>query len=174
MLTNSLSLCFNLYPKKKRNKLQKLETVELVIVMSAMSLGNEEINATEGPAGHQNDIKESLLSLKENKARYVQKEKYLQLVEKFIQEQHELLQHQLLVARNRQNGLTAQRIQRFRQFKADKSMADEQCAVCIVEFEVGREVMQLDCNHEFCQECVERWLANHSTCPVCRNIFVNA
>ena len=146
------------------------------MMMRAMSLENDEVetNLEEG-SEHKKKLEKAFLSLKEKKARVVQEEKDLHEIEKFIQEQHESLQQQIAVVRNKlHKGLTDARIQKFRKFEADKSMAGEQCAVCMGEFEVGRKLMQLDCKHKFCKECAEGWLADHNTCPVCRKVFENA
>jgi len=44
-----------------------------------------------------------------------------------------------------------------------------ECAVCLNEFE-EEETLRLipKCSHVFHTECIDAWLANHSTCPVCR------
>ena len=68
-------------------------------------------------------------------------------------------------------GLTKERIQRFHHYLADESNVGKQCTICIQDFEVGRKMMRLDCKHEFCEECIEGWFANHKTCPNCRHLF---
>ena len=70
-------------------------------------------------------------------------------------------------------GLLPARIQQFEQFQADKSFVGHQCAICIGEYEIGRNMMRLDCDgqHTFCQVCIEGWFAEHNTCPICRHIF---
>ncbi|KAJ1387459.1 Zinc finger, RING-type [Sesbania bispinosa] len=44
-----------------------------------------------------------------------------------------------------------------------------ECAVCLNEFE-ETETLRLipKCDHVFHPECIDEWLASHTTCPVCR------
>ncbi|MFQ6669650.1 hypothetical protein Gotur_034814 [Gossypium turneri] len=44
-----------------------------------------------------------------------------------------------------------------------------ECAVCLNEFE-DEETLRLipKCNHVFHPDCIDAWLASHTTCPVCR------
>ena len=72
-----------------------------------------------------------------------------------------------------QRGLTLQRIQQFEQFQADESHVGDQCAICMEEINIGRNMMRLDCDghHTFCQVCIKGWFAGHNTCPICRHEF---
>ena len=57
---------------------------------------------------------------------------------------------------NEYKGLTPERIQQFEQFTADESFVGEQCVICMENFEIGRNMMRLDCDgqHTFCQVCI--------------------
>ncbi|KAG6620228.1 hypothetical protein I3842_Q075100 [Carya illinoinensis] len=48
-----------------------------------------------------------------------------------------------------------------------------ECAVCLNEFE-DEEILRLlpKCSHAFHADCIDAWLASHSTCPVCRTNLV--
>lgn len=42
------------------------------------------------------------------------------------------------------------------------------CAVCVSHMESQQLVRVLPCKHEFHASCVDKWLRNHRTCPLCR------
>jgi hypothetical protein len=46
-----------------------------------------------------------------------------------------------------------------------------QCAICLCEFEEGDSLMQLPCEHDFHGECINGWMKQHRTCPLCRFIL---
>jgi hypothetical protein len=50
---------------------------------------------------------------------------------------------------------------------------DESCSVCIDGFEPGETLLCLpECRHAFHKDCIEGWLAQHTTCPNCRASLV--
>ncbi|KAI6690198.1 hypothetical protein NL676_027026 [Syzygium grande] len=51
------------------------------------------------------------------------------------------------------------------------SKADGQveCVVCLMGFEEGESIKQLQqCKHFFHSSCIDLWLYSHSDCPICR------
>jgi E3 ubiquitin-protein ligase RNF13 len=52
---------------------------------------------------------------------------------------------------------------------------DEQldsCVICVEDFEVGKKVKELPCQHIFHPRCINKWLSDHSTvCPLCKKDF---
>ncbi|KPP61978.1 hypothetical protein Z043_119871 [Scleropages formosus] len=42
------------------------------------------------------------------------------------------------------------------------------CSVCISEYAQGNKLRRLPCAHEFHIHCIDRWLSENSTCPICR------
>ena len=72
-------------------------------------------------------------------------------------------------------GLSSEKIKKFALFTADESHVSDQCSICMEYFEIGRNMMRLNCDgkHAFCQVCIEGWFADHNTCPLCRHIFWN-
>ncbi|XP_068637860.1 E3 ubiquitin-protein ligase ATL6-like [Aristolochia californica] len=48
-----------------------------------------------------------------------------------------------------------------------------ECAVCLSEFDDGETLRLLPkCSHVFHPDCIDAWLSNHTTCPVCRSNLV--
>ncbi|KAK8267720.1 hypothetical protein V6Z12_D11G017700 [Gossypium hirsutum] len=46
-----------------------------------------------------------------------------------------------------------------------------ECAICLSEFVEGDGIQVLaKCKHGFHVQCIQRWLASHSSCPTCRSI----
>ncbi|CAN8245846.1 unnamed protein product [Cochlearia groenlandica] len=80
-------------------------------------------------------------------------------------------------------GLDPQIIQSFPSFpfSSVKDLREDkhglECAICLLEFEQEHILLRLlnTCYHVFHQECIDKWLESHKTCPVCRrNLDPNA
>lgn len=49
------------------------------------------------------------------------------------------------------------------------SRDDTQCAVCLGDYQNSEKLLQLPvCGHAFHKECIDQWLVNNATCPICR------
>ncbi|KEH35148.1 putative transcription factor C2H2 family [Medicago truncatula] len=54
-------------------------------------------------------------------------------------------------------------------FDEDLQARDSLCCVCLGEFEVKEELLQIPyCKHVFHIDCIHHWLQSNSTCPLCR------
>jgi hypothetical protein len=45
----------------------------------------------------------------------------------------------------------------------------ENCSVCMLKMNNGQQIRILDCIHKFHIECIDKWLKDHSACPMCRH-----
>ncbi|GJJ77344.1 hypothetical protein EMPS_09703 [Entomortierella parvispora] len=45
---------------------------------------------------------------------------------------------------------------------------DEECAICLFDFEDGEQLRHLPCDHFFHLSCVDRWLVKNAFCPKCK------
>ena len=81
---------------------------------------------------------------------------------------------------DRPTGLTANQIEDNSTVitynnQPDNSAPDNQpsstiCSICTLEYEPQQQVRCLDaCDHAFHTGCIDRWLAAHNTCPLCRS-----
>ncbi|XP_040922046.1 E3 ubiquitin-protein ligase RNF6 isoform X2 [Toxotes jaculatrix] len=48
------------------------------------------------------------------------------------------------------------------------------CSVCINEYAQGNKLRSLPCSHEFHIHCIDRWLSENNTCPICRQPILAA
>ncbi|KAK3007117.1 hypothetical protein RJ639_016186 [Escallonia herrerae] len=54
-------------------------------------------------------------------------------------------------------------------FDEDLKARDSLCCVCLGEFEIKEELLQVpSCKHVFHVDCIHHWLHSNSTCPLCR------
>ncbi|OIV93623.1 hypothetical protein TanjilG_04855 [Lupinus angustifolius] len=58
-------------------------------------------------------------------------------------------------------------------FDEDLRARDSVCCVCLGEFELKEEVLQIPyCKHVFHIECIHNWLQSNTTCPLCRCFII--
>ncbi|XP_067418996.1 E3 ubiquitin-protein ligase RNF6 [Emydura macquarii macquarii] len=69
-------------------------------------------------------------------------------------------------------GLTKEQIDNLSTRNYEDSNTESEisktCSVCINEYVTGNKLRQLPCMHEFHIHCIDRWLSENSTCPICR------
>ncbi|CAO2594545.1 E3 ubiquitin-protein ligase RNF6, partial [Lemmus lemmus] len=69
-------------------------------------------------------------------------------------------------------GLTKEQIDNLSTRSYQQTGVDSElgkvCSVCISDYVAGNKLRQLPCLHEFHIYCIDRWLSENCTCPVCR------
>ncbi|XP_028816796.1 E3 ubiquitin-protein ligase RNF12-A isoform X2 [Denticeps clupeoides] len=65
-------------------------------------------------------------------------------------------------------GLTKEQIDNLSTRNFGESDALKTCSVCIMEYAQGNKLRKLPCSHEYHVHCIDRWLSENSTCPICR------
>ncbi|XP_059276486.1 uncharacterized protein LOC132030764 [Lycium ferocissimum] len=49
-----------------------------------------------------------------------------------------------------------------------KSSEQDECIICLDQFRIMDNLMQLPCAHRFHSKCLEPWLESNANCPACR------
>lgn len=58
----------------------------------------------------------------------------------------------------------------YTQFKMETQ--EHECCICLQNFMDGEKCRELFCFHVFHQECLDLWILEHQTCPVCRKEYI--
>lgn len=55
-------------------------------------------------------------------------------------------------------------------FDATKNVAQEQCAICLIDYTNDDEIITLPCDakHYFHPDCIYEWLNKNNCCPLCK------
>jgi hypothetical protein len=65
-------------------------------------------------------------------------------------------------------GLSESQLAKLTSIPCTTDHVDQDCTVCLASFEVQEQLRQLPCNHYFHVACIDTWLSQNHTCPVCR------
>ncbi|XP_077002837.1 E3 ubiquitin-protein ligase RLIM-like [Tamandua tetradactyla] len=71
-------------------------------------------------------------------------------------------------------GLTKEQIDNLAIRSFSKNDALKVCSVCITEYTEGNKIRTLPCFHEYHAHCIDRWLSENSTCPICRGKVIDS
>jgi hypothetical protein len=72
------------------------------------------------------------------------------------------------VRRERQLKIHGQ-VQAKVQTYEDLELGLESCPICIDDYDLGDNIMTLNCSHAFHKECITPWLLSRGNCPICRD-----
>jgi E3 ubiquitin-protein ligase RNF11 len=48
-----------------------------------------------------------------------------------------------------------------------EGQVEDECAICMIDFELEEEIRRLPCNHVYHVKCIDDWLLRSFTCPSC-------
>ncbi|XP_004715945.1 E3 ubiquitin-protein ligase RLIM [Echinops telfairi] len=71
-------------------------------------------------------------------------------------------------------GLTKEQIDNLAMRSFGENDALKTCSVCITEYTEGNKLRKLPCSHEYHVHCIDRWLSENSTCPICRRAVLTS
>ncbi|CAI7784170.1 unnamed protein product [Closterium sp. NIES-54] len=64
-------------------------------------------------------------------------------------------------------GLGGERVDGEGKMEAGEGSVDE-CSVCREKWEIGDKLREMPCSHRFHVDCLQPWLDEHNSCPLCR------
>ena len=50
----------------------------------------------------------------------------------------------------------------------NETLFEEGCVICLERYKKNERIITLKCNHIFHFQCIEEWLENKESCPLCR------
>ncbi|XP_035506456.1 E3 ubiquitin-protein ligase ATL59-like [Scophthalmus maximus] len=53
-------------------------------------------------------------------------------------------------------------------FESATSVGTTQCQICFCDYTAREKLRVLPCFHDYHVPCIDRWLMDNSTCPICR------
>lgn len=68
---------------------------------------------------------------------------------------------------NLTEGLLPEELDLLNSYRSYRKL-DGICSICRNEYNSLDEITELPCGHKFHKDCLNRWLSNHITCPICR------
>jgi len=71
-------------------------------------------------------------------------------------------------------GLNEKELNKLPSFQYNGSpISENNCSICICEWEIGQQLKKLNCSHTFHEDCLNQWLKKKKSCPLClKNVDV--
>ena len=89
--------------------------------------------------------------------------------------QGDFYQQNLEELQNNQTGMNRNSINRIKKIKFKKKNIikgeEEQCTICITEYENKEVLKELSCKHLFHPKCIDIWLVQKNSCPICKKVL---
>ncbi|XP_021044300.1 E3 ubiquitin-protein ligase RLIM-like [Mus pahari] len=74
---------------------------------------------------------------------------------------------------NHPKGLTKEQINSLPVYIFCENDKISYCSICLTPYIQKSKIRVLPCFHEYHDECIDRWLSDNSTCPICRQYIIN-
>jgi hypothetical protein len=78
---------------------------------------------------------------------------------------------------SKSQGVTASILRTFPVLRFQPGCIPEEnalCSICLLEYEPDDHLRTLPCKHHFHQTCIDRWLSDHDTCPLCIQVVTQS
>jgi len=71
----------------------------------------------------------------------------------------------------KKRGLTKSEIDALpiMEFKSTMAHQSSSCSICMGEYVVRDKLRRLPCKHYYHKECIDKWLSENKTCPICKH-----
>lgn len=86
----------------------------------------------------------------------------------------------LLQLEERQGAVVSRRLSRreiqmfpTQRFTSGGERGSKQCHICFCDYRDGDRLRMLPCFHDYHVHCIDRWLKDNITCPICRADLTN-
>eukprot|EP00474_Spongospora_subterranea_P009475 CRZ09933.1 hypothetical protein [Spongospora subterranea] len=80
-----------------------------------------------------------------------------------------VLQVVINVTMGRRETMSSSFVSRLPRRRVAPGDQHDRCAICMCDYELGDEVVQLPCNHQFGRACFEEWAQVKRQCALCRH-----
>ncbi|EHB18096.1 E3 ubiquitin-protein ligase RLIM [Heterocephalus glaber] len=71
-------------------------------------------------------------------------------------------------------GFTKEQIDNLTMRSFGENDALKTCSICIRDYTEDNKLRKLPCSHEYHPHCIDRWLSENSTCPICRRTVLTS